>query len=284
MEQAYELGDNRPPLNGLNGKIEDQVVWAVRQEMNHFEAANRKRECWGERRLESRPEARAPPREQAQANDGHRGRSSERNRPSNQAAPIPSPPPAISPVNEPAQAEAFNGHCPRCLQRGHRVRDCRNTSAVPRNDCCGWYGKHFPGYAQATAQDRERASNGARPQGVVDVVSGSEPILPHSVEVQHNWTDAELSPHSSSKSAEQAEPAEPIFVKPSNERRQDQSNQVESELEEDDENASSEDKGEVFIRGALNKRKRGAPKEYLPKHKEPVVNPLSVEERVKCKG
>jgi hypothetical protein len=45
----------------------------------------------------------------------------------------------------------------------------------------------------------------------------------------------------------------------------------------------SEDEGEAFIRGALNKKKRGAPKEYLPKHREHVVNPLSVEERVKRK-
>jgi hypothetical protein len=65
--------------------------------------------------------------------------------------------------------------------------------------------------------------------------------------------------------------------------RQEKSNQAELESEEDDEYSSSEDEGEVFIRGALNKRKRGAPKEYLPKHREPVLNPLSVEERVKRK-
>lgn len=58
---------------------------------------------------------------------------------------------------------------------------------------------------------------------------------------------------------------------------------MESESEEDDEYSSSEDEGEVFIRGAHNKRKRGAPKEYLPKHREPVLTPLSVEERVKRK-
>jgi hypothetical protein len=29
VEQAYELGDNCPPLEGLTGKIEDQVVRAV---------------------------------------------------------------------------------------------------------------------------------------------------------------------------------------------------------------------------------------------------------------
>jgi hypothetical protein len=58
---------------------------------------------------------------------------------------------------------------------------------------------------------------------------------------------------------------------------------VESESKEDDEYFSSEVEGEVFIRGALNKKKRGAPKEYLPKHREPVLNPMSVEERVKRK-
>jgi hypothetical protein len=26
IEQAYELGNNCPPLDGLNGRIEDQVV------------------------------------------------------------------------------------------------------------------------------------------------------------------------------------------------------------------------------------------------------------------
>jgi hypothetical protein len=59
--------------------------------------------------------------------------------------------------------------------------------------------------------------------------------------------------------------------------------EVESESEEDDEYSSSEDEGEVFIQGALNKKKRVAPKEYLPKHREPVLNPMSDEERVKRK-
>jgi hypothetical protein len=66
-------------------------------------------------------------------------------------------------------------------------------------------------------------------------------------------------------------------------KRKEKSREAESESEEDDEYSSSKDEGEVFIRGALNKKKHGAPKEYLPKHREPVVNPLSVEERVKRK-
>jgi hypothetical protein len=189
VEQAYELGDNRPPLEGLTGRIEDQVVRAVRQEMNQLKASNRDREVWENRRPGNWPEQRAPPREHGRAHDGPRARSPERNRPLNPAPVRPPPPPARPPVEENAQGEAFNGRCPRCLQRGHRVRDCPNPSAVPRHDCCGWYGRHFPGCANASAQDRERAPNALRPQGVVNVVTGFEPILPHSVEVQPDWDD-----------------------------------------------------------------------------------------------
>jgi hypothetical protein len=384
IEQAYELGDNRPPLDGLNGRIEDQVVRAVRQEMNHFKTSNRDRDVWGERRPDPRSGARAPSREPARANERPRGRSPERNPPINPPAARPPPPPARPQVNIPAFGEGFNGRCPRCLQRGHRVCECPNPSVVPRNDCCGWYGKHFPGCAQATAQNRERAPNGARPQGVVNVVlgsepilpysvevhddwmdselhprsscsfkltrgnesgsgafngqcercpprghrardcpsrgnvpkneccggygkhltgcprapaqngdrvlnnvssqgkvnvvSGSKPILPHSVEIQNNWTDGELYPHSSFT----FKPAQPIPAQQGTKSKEG-SEEVESESEEDDKYSSSEDEGEVFIRGILNKKKRNAPKEYLPKHKEPVLNPLSVEERVKRK-
>jgi hypothetical protein len=370
--------------------------------MNHLKASNRDREVWENRRPGNRPEQRAPHREQGRAHDGPRARSPERNRPLNPAPVRPPPPPARSPVEENAQGEAFNGRCPRCLQRGHRVRDCPNPSAVPRHDCCGWYGRHFPGCANASAQDRERAPNAVRPQGVVNVATGFEPILPHSVEVQpdwsdstlhphmegsfksalviepdqsrtlkgscargdrvqespervrdpkakcceqghlardcpirvgaqrkdccggygnhvmacerrlaqgteraakdvrlqgkvnvvlgfepllphsievqHKWTDAELYPHSSFT----FKPAQPLPVKP-RAKRKERSKDAESESQEDDEYSSSEDEGEVFIRGALNKKKRGAPKEYLPKHREPVLNPLSVEERVKRK-
>jgi hypothetical protein len=66
-------------------------------------------------------------------------------------------------------------------------------------------------------------------------------------------------------------------------KRKERSKEVESESDEDDEYSSSEDEGEVFFWGALIKKKRGTPKEYLPKHQEPVVNPRSVEERVKRK-
>jgi hypothetical protein len=183
VEQAYELGNNCPPLDGLNGRIEDQVVRVVRQEMNNFKNSNRDRDSWGDQRPDPRSEARAAPLKPTHANERLRGRSPERNPHVNQPAARPPPPPARLSVSKPASGEGFNGRCPRCLQGGHRVRECSNPSAIPRNDCCGWYGKHFPGCAQATAQDGERAPTGARPQGVVNVVLGSDPILPHSVEV-----------------------------------------------------------------------------------------------------
>jgi hypothetical protein len=167
---------------------------------------------WDNRRPANRPEPRAPPREQERAHDGSRARSPERNRPVNPAPARPPPPPARTPVKENAQGDAFNGRCPRCLQRGHRVRDCPNPSAVPRNDCCGWYGRHFPGCANASAQDRERAPNASRPQGAGNVVNGFEPILPHSVEVQPVWNDPTLYPRTENPLAP-AQAGEPVQSK-----------------------------------------------------------------------
>jgi hypothetical protein len=215
VEQAYELGDNRPPLEGLTGKIEDQVVRAVRQEMNHLKASTRDREVWENRRPQNRHEQRAPPKEPGRAHDGPRLRSPERSRPLNPAPVRPPPPPAQPPVEDNAQGDAFNGRCPLCLQRGHRVRDCPNPSAMPRHDCCHWYGRHFPGCANATAQDRKRAPNAVRPQGVVNVATGFEPILPHSVEVQPDWSGSTLYPHTegSFKSAMVIEPDQSETVK-----------------------------------------------------------------------
>jgi hypothetical protein len=163
---------------------------------------------------------------------------------------------------------AFKGRCERCPPKGHKAQDCPNRVSVPKNECYGGYGKHLTDCTQASAKDRGRRLNDARVLGKVNVVSGSEPLLPHSVEVQNNWTEQELYPHP----AFTFKPAQSTPIKTGNER-QEKSDQVESESEEDDEYSSSEDEGEVFIRGALNKRKRGAPKEYLPKHREPVLGP-----------
>jgi hypothetical protein len=173
---------------------------------------------------------------------------------------------------------AFNGRCERCPPKGHKTRDCPSRGNVAKNQCCGGYGKNLTGCAQASAQNKERAPEDARARGEINVVTGSEPLLPHSVEVQNNWTDAELYPHSSFT----LKPAQPVPAQQGTKQREG-AKEVESESEEDDDYSSSKDEGEIFIRGALNKKKRGAPIEYLPKHREPVLNPMSVEERVKRK-
>jgi hypothetical protein len=67
--------------------------------------------------------------------------------------------------------------------------------------------------------------------------------------------DAELYSHSSFT----FKPAQPVPAQQGTKQREG-AKEVESESEEDDEYSSSEDEEEVFIRGALNKRKRGAPK------------------------
>jgi hypothetical protein len=148
---------------------------------------------------------------------------------------------------------------------------------VLKNECCGGYGKHLTGCTQASTQNKERVPDDAHARGEINVVTGFEPILPHSVEVQNNWTDAELYPHSSFT----FKPAQPTPAQQGT-KRNESAKEVESESEDDDEYSSSEDEGEVFIRGALNKKKRGVPKEYLPKHREPVLNPLSVLVRFAC--
>jgi hypothetical protein len=129
---------------------------------------------------------------------------------------------------------------------------------VPKNECCGGFGKHLTGCTQDSAQNKERMSDDARARGEVNVVTGSEPNLPHSVEVQNNWTDAELYPHSSFT----FKPAQPTPTQQGT-KRNESAKEVESESEDDDEYSSSEDEGEVFIRGALNKKKRGAPKDIF---------------------
>jgi hypothetical protein len=108
-------------------------------------------------------------------------------------------------------------------------------------DCCGGYGKHLMACERKLAQGTERAAKDVRLPGKVNVVLGSEPLLPHSVEVQHNWTDAELYPHSSFT----FKPAQPLPVKPGAKRKE-KSKEAESESEEDDEYSSSEDEEEVL--------------------------------------
>jgi hypothetical protein len=173
---------------------------------------------------------------------------------------------------------AFNGRCERCPPKGHKTRDCPRRRNVAKNQCCGGYGKHLTGCAQASVQNKERALEDARARGEINVMTGFEPLLPHFVEVQNNWMDAELYPHSLFT----FKPAQPVPAQQGTKQREG-AKEMESESEEDDEYSSSEDEGEVFIQGALNKKKRGVPKEYLPKHREPVLNLMSVEERVKRK-
>jgi hypothetical protein len=67
----------------------------------------------------------------------------------------------LTPVSE-SGSGAFNGRCERCPPRGHRARDCPSRGNVPKNECCGGYGKHLTGCTQASAQNKERLSENAR--------------------------------------------------------------------------------------------------------------------------
>jgi hypothetical protein len=47
--------------------------------------------------------------------------------------------------------------------------------------------------------------------------------------------------------------------------------------------SSSEEEGEVYIRGKLGKKRKVAVREDLPRGREPVSNPLTLEERIRRK-
>jgi hypothetical protein len=71
-------------------------------------------------------------------------------------------------------------------------------------------------------------------------------------------------------------PAQPLPVK-QGAKRKERSKEVESESDEDDEYSSFEDEGEVFIRGALNKKNGARPRDISPN----TENPSSIRCRLK---
>jgi hypothetical protein len=130
----------------------------------------------------------------------------------------------------------------KSCEKGHLTRDCPTRVGVQKNVCCGGYGKHLTECESKLVQGTGRAVMDVQPRGKVNVVLSSEPLLPHSVEVPHNWTEAEHYPHSSFT----FKPAQPLPVN-QGAKRKERSKDVESESEEDDEYSSSEDEGKVFI-------------------------------------
>jgi hypothetical protein len=101
--------------------------------------------------------------------------------------------------NERAHTKPFDGGCERCSPAGHRYHDCPKRRASSNNECCGEFEKHLMNCPQGIIRSKEGLPEDARLPGEVNVVLGAEPLLPHSVEVevQHNWNESELFPHSS---------------------------------------------------------------------------------------
>jgi hypothetical protein len=81
---------------------------------------------------------------------------------------------------------------------------------------------------QGIIRSKESLPEDALLPGKVDVVLGAEPVLPHSVVVQHNWTESKLYPHSSFI----FKLAQPTAV---GAKLKEKTGEAESELEEDDE-------------------------------------------------
>jgi hypothetical protein len=118
----------------------------------------------------------------------------------------------------------------RCGEGGHLARDCPMRADAQKPICCGGNWKYLTTCHQKLISNTRDAPHDGRPRGKVYVVLGEEPLLPHSVEVQHNWTDAELYLHSSFT----FKPAQPLPVK-QGAKRKERLKEVESESDEDDE-------------------------------------------------
>jgi hypothetical protein len=316
-ETAYELsGKNRGPLDGINREVTRKVQRQVQDEMNllrrrHgndrlFDTAfpnnvfrmrdqgrDRGRDDRGrsparerevrERRRDS-PVRRESPRPRTRSPAAARARSPIRRDPAprNQLGrPLPPPP-------------NFPGRCPRCLQRGHGVVTCPNPAAVPRNDCCGLYGSHYRGCQNAPTNQ----TNTGRQQGQAHIfqVLGL-PIGPAHVEIQSKWQEDALYPPSvcslevnvpvqTVPPLAHAEPPAKESKKKTSEAEKDQEplNDAFSDDSDDDQAyTSSDEEGEVYVKGKLGKRRKVAAREELPRGREPVTNPPTLEERMRRK-
>jgi hypothetical protein len=215
-ETAYELsGKNRGPLDGINREVSCTVQRQFQDEVNlfrrrhandrlvdlafpntafHVRDQGRDRERYGRKRSPRRgrevrergrdsPVRRESPRPRTRSPAAARARSPIRRDPApgNQLdRPLPPLP-------------HLPGRCSRCLQRGHGVYTCPNPAAVPRNDCCGWYGGHFSRCRNAPPNQ----SHTGRQQGQAHVfqVLGL-PIGPTHVEIQSSWQEDALYPPS----------------------------------------------------------------------------------------
>ena len=82
----------------------------------------------------------------------------------------------------------LRGRCPKCLQTGHSIKQCKNMAAVELNPCCNFYGRHrFECVNNPTGLNNK--GNGAN-RGAVNYFSVSSEEDPE----QPNLADEDLYP------------------------------------------------------------------------------------------
>jgi hypothetical protein len=317
-ETAYELfGKHRGPLDGINRELSQTVQRTVQEEVNLLRRRS------GNDRFFSRPGnaffARDRPqgeRERERFDRGRlryperhgrgRGRESplrrESPRPRNRSpialrerSPVPRDPAQANQLNQAPPPPPHNpGRCPLCLQRGHGVSTRSNPAAVPRNDCCGWYGSH---HNRCKNHPQNLAAPGRQQSQAHVLQIIGKPTNSVSVEVQSNWREV-LCILRLFCTLEVNVPVQtvPLVARAEPPSKENQKKNPEKESlplpiidafsdDSDDEHAysSSDEEGEVYIRGKMGKKRKVVAREELPCGREPVSNPLTLEERIRRK-
>ena len=144
---------------------------------------------------------------------------------------------------------ALRGRCPKCLQTGHGIRQCKNLAAAQMFDCCKFYGRHR--FECPNNPDNAKAT--APPEGKVNYFSAS---LEGEAD-QPNLADEELYP---------------VEVEVGD-------LECDEELSEEEYSSSEDETGEVYLGPRASKGRRLEKLPPLPR--QPLHQPLSAEQKAK---
>jgi hypothetical protein len=175
----------------------------------------------------------------------------------------------------------------------------KSGSGTSKHECCGWYGSHH--YCCRNHPQNPAAPGKQQRQAHVPQIIG-EPTNPDSVEIQSNWHEDDLYPPSvctlevnvpvqTVPPVARAEPPCKENQKKNPEKKNPEKESLPLPIidafsdDSDDEQpySSSDEESEVYIRGNMGKKRKVAAREELPRGREPVSNPLTLEERIRRK-
>ena len=251
MEESYETEPGKGPLGSVVRDLDDRVSKRLREgfeEMRYLFAGS------GSSQNGPRPAPRGPaPPGALQTAQGNRQPPRQDNQPNNLRNPNPrgNTFAGFAPPND------VRARCPRCLQTGHRIRECPNPSAAPYFECCKWFGRHNNTCANfaPTAAALPAPPPGKPPGSInfIESVHGSDFGQP-------NWTEGELYPLDVS--------IEPDVL-------------CEEHLSDSEKaySSSEDEAGECYVGPKVVKGRKNL--ETLPTGRTAIAQPLSAEERAR---